>query len=285
MTGMKKLIAVVLMMALAVGFAACGSSAPAPAAPAATEAPAAETVEPADEAPATPTIDAIKEKGKLVVMTNAGFPPFEYISADGKVVGVDMDLAKMVADAIGVDLEIVDMDFALLIDSLKGGKGDLVAAGMTATAARAEIIDFSTIYISMGLKVVVPVGTDIQSFDDLADKKIALQEATTADIYAQENYPNAQILSFANAIDAVNAVKSGNADCAIIDMLPAEYMTSNSDAIELMEGLLSEEQTAMGVAKGKEDFLAVVNQVLEAAMADGSLQASFDSHMENFSLE
>ncbi len=231
---------------------------------------------------ATPTVDAIKESGKLVVMTNASFPPFEYIDSEGNTVGVDLDLAQMVADALGVELEIVDMDFDLLVDSLKAGKGDLVAAGMTATEKRAEIIDFSTTYISMGLKVIVPAGTDISSFDDLDGLKIAVQEATTADIYAQENYTNAEILAFKSAIDAGNAVKSGNADCAIIDMLPAEYMTANSAEIELMDGLLSQEEIAMGVAKGEEDLLAVVNEVLEAAMEDGSLDESFAKHMENF---
>lgn len=265
----KKALAIVLTLIIAFSAVACGSSKQAA----------------ASSSSATPTIDAIKAKGKLVVMTNASFPPFEYIDAEGKVAGVDIDSAQKIADKLGVELEMVDMDFDLLIDALKNGKGDLVAAGMTATAARAEIIDFSVIYISMGLKVIVPVGTDIKDFDGLDGKKIAVQEATTAHIYAQEHYKNAELLPFKSAIDAGNAVKSGNADCAIIDMLPAEYMTANSPEIELMEGLLSEEETAMGVAKGQEDFLAVVNEVLEGIMADGSLQASFDKHMQNFSLE
>ena len=233
----------------------------------------------------TPTLDAIKERGKLIVLTNASFPPFEYIDADGKAVGVDMDSVQYMADKLGVELEIVDMDFDLLIDSLKNGKGDIVAAGMTARPDRAEIIDFSLIYISMGLKVIVPTGTDIKTFDDLDGKRIAVQEATTADIYAQENYKNAEILAFKSAIDAGNAVKSGNADCAIIDLLPAEYMTANSDEIELMADLLSAEDTAMGVAKGQEDLLAFVNECLTELMDSGKLDESFDSHMVNFSLE
>ena len=208
------------------------------------------------------------------------------MNSEGKITGVDMDLAQKVADKIGVELEIVDMNFDLLIDALKNGKGDLVASGMTARPDRAEIIDFSTIYISMGLKVIIPVGSEIKTFDDLDGKKIAVQEATTADIYAQENYKNAQLLEFKSAVDASNAVKSGNADCAIVDMLPAEYLTTQSpDAIQLMPDLLSAEDTAMGVAKGHEDFLAVVNEVLETAMKDGFLDDSFNKHMENFSLE
>ena len=265
MKNLKEFAALLLALVMVFSLAACGSS--------------------AKEASDTPTLDALKEKGKLVVMTNASFPPFEYIDGEGNVVGVDLDLAHKIADEVGVELEIIDMNFDLLIDSLKNHKGDLVAAGMTRTDARAEVIDFSDIYISMGLKVIVPVGTDIKSFDDLADKKIAVQEATTADIYVQENYPDATPMQFKSAIDAGNAVKSGNADCAVIDMLPAEYMTSNSPEIELMPDLLSAEDTAMGVAKGQEDFLAIVNKVLHEAMDSGFLDESFDKHMQNFSLE
>lgn len=267
MKKIKKIAALLLAVVLLIACTSCGSK------------------KEAASTSATPTLDAIKEKGKLVVMTNASFPPFEYIDGQGKVVGVDLDSAKKIADKIGVELEIIDMDFDLLIDALKNGKGDLVAAGMTATPSRAQEIDFSIIYISMGLKVIVPVGTDIKTFDDLDGKRIAVQEATTADIYAQEHYTNATLMQFKSAIDAGNAVKTGNADCAIIDMLPAEYMTANSPEIELMPELLSAEDTAMGVAKGHEDLLAVVNEVLQGIMDDGSLTESFNTHMKNFTLD
>lgn len=265
MKNIKKVIALLLAVLMIVGMTACAGK--------------------TDSTSDTPTIDAIKERGKLIVLTNASFPPFEYIDSEGNVAGVDIDSVQTMADKLGVELEIVDMDFDLLIDALKNGKGDIVAAGMTARPDRAEIIDFSLIYISMGLKVIVPVGTDIKTFDDLDGKRIAVLEATTADIYAQENYKNAEILAFKSAIDAGNAVKSGNADCAIIDLLPAEYMTANSDEIVLMEDLLSAEDTAMGVAKGHEDLLAFVNETLTEIMESGSLDESFDRHMVNFSLE
>lgn len=260
MKNLKKIVALLLAVLMVVGMAACSSK--------------------------TKTgLDAIKERGKLTVLTNASFPPFEYIDSEGNPVGVDIDSVQYMADKLGVELEIVDMDFDLLIDSLKNGKGDIVAAGMTARADRAEIVDFSVIYISMGLKVIVPANSDIKTFDDLDGKRIAVQEATTADIYAQENYKNAEILAFKSAIDAGNAVKSGNADCAILDLLPAEYMTANSDEIVLMEDLLSAEDTAMAVAKGNSELLNFVNECLNELMESGSLDNSFNAHMENFSLD
>ena len=119
-------------------------------------------------------------------MTASGFPPFEYLGEDGKPAGVDIDLAQLVADELGVELEVLDMDFNLLIESLKSGKGQLIAAGMTATPERAEQIDFSITYTLNGLILLVPKGSDIKTADDLAGKNIAVQESTTAHIYAQE---------------------------------------------------------------------------------------------------
>jgi polar amino acid transport system substrate-binding protein len=122
------------------------------------------------------TIEDIQKAGKLVLLTSSGFPPFEYVEGT-EVVGVDIEMAQLIADRLGVDLEVVDMDFNLLIEALKSGKGDLIAAGMTATDERAEEIDFSIVYIEMGLKVIVPIDSTLSSFDQLDGKKIAYRQA------------------------------------------------------------------------------------------------------------
>ena len=234
----------------------------------------------------TPTVDKIKAAGKLVMMTNATFPPFEYQGDNGEIAGVDIDLAQKIADELGVELEIVNMEFGLLIEALMNGKGDLVAAGMTRTDERAESIDFSVIYISMGLKVMIPVDSDIETFDDLEGKTIAVQLGTTADIYVEENITTATALPFQSAVEAGDAVATGKADAAIIDLLPAEYMAKqNEGKVVLMDGLISEEETAMGVAKGQEDFLVIVDTVLTECMENGFLDESFEKHMSSYSLE
>ena len=231
------------------------------------------------------TLQDIKDAGKLVLLTNSGFPPFEYVEGT-EVVGVDIELAQLIADEIGVELEVVDMDFNLLIEALKSGKGDLIAAGMTVTDERAEEIDFSIVYIEMGLKVIVPVDSDITSFDDLEGKKIGVQASTTADIYAQENYTTAEVLQFTKPVDAVNAVMSGNADAAIIDLLPAEaFVNEYPSEIKLLDGLLSEEVTAMGVQKGSDELLEVVNSVLQKSLDDGTFDTIFNKHMEKYTVE
>jgi ABC-type amino acid transport substrate-binding protein len=228
---------------------------------------------------ATPTIDAIKAKGKLIMMTNATFPPFEYIK-DTKVAGIDADLSQMIADKLGVELEIMDMDFGLLIEALKGGKGDIVAAGMTRTDERAEQIDFSIIYVKNGLKVIVPAGSSIKTIADLEGKKIAVQESTTGDIWATDNIKGASLQQYKSAVEAGNAVANGKADASIMDKLPAESMVKNSGGkLMLLDEMAAEEDTAMGIAKGKEDLVALVNEVLQEAIDSGALQASIDKHM------
>lgn len=227
----------------------------------------------------TPTLDAIKAKGKIVMMTNATFPPFEYIK-DNKVVGIDADLSQMVADKLGVELEILDMDFGLLIEALKNGKGDFVAAGMTKTEERAEHIDFSMIYITNGLLVILPKDSPIKSLSDLEGKKVSVQEATTGDIWANENIKDVQIQQYKSAVEAGNAVQNGKAEAAVMDKLPAESMVKNSGgALTLLEEMAAEEDTAMGIAKGKEDLVALINEVLQEAIDSGALQASIDKHM------
>jgi len=228
---------------------------------------------------ATPTLDAIKAKGKIVMMTNATFPPFEYIK-DTKFAGIDVDLSQMIADKLGVELEVVDMDFGLLIEALKGGKGDFVAAGMTLTAERQEHIDFSMVYITNGLLVILPAGSPIKTLADLEGKKISVQEATTGDIWAGENIKGAVLQQYKGAVEAANAITNGKADACVMDKLPAESMVKNSDgALTLLEEMAAQEDTAMGIAKGKEDLVAFINEVLQEAIDSGAMQASVDKHM------
>lgn len=278
---MKKILAFAMAAVLMLGLAACGGSgASAPASSAAGSASASSGASGQDSAGGTSVVEEIQEKGVLTMMTATGFPPFEYLGEDGKPAGVDIDLAQLVADELGVELEVLDMDFNLLIESLKSGKGQLIAAGMTATPERAEQIDFSITYTLNGLILLVPKGSDIKTADDLAGKNIAVQESTTAHIYAQEEL-GIEPLAFKNANEYATAVMGGKADAAILDKVPAQTLAmANPDALETVEQLLTEEEMAMGVAKGNEDLLEVVNSVLQKAMDDGTVESLTDKHLK-----
>ena len=281
---MKKILAFAMAAVLMLGLAACGGSgASAPASSAAGSASASSGASGQDSAGGTSVVEEIQEKGVLTMMTATGFPPFEYLGEDGKPAGVDIDLAQLVADELGVELEVLDMDFNLLIESLKSGKGQLIAAGMTATSERAEQIDFSITYTLNGLILLVPKGSDIKTADDLAGKNIAVQESTTAHIYAQEEL-GIEPLAFKDANECATAVdgrKSGRGhpgQGACADAGNGE--PGNPGTPETVEQLLTEEEMAMGVAKGNEDLLEVVNSVLQKAMDDGTVESLTDKHLK-----
>ncbi|MDR2295482.1 MAG: transporter substrate-binding domain-containing protein [Clostridiales Family XIII bacterium] len=226
------------------------------------------------------SLDEIRKSGELVMLTNATFEPFEYLSGD-EVVGADPDLARMIADELGVELRIVDMDFDLLVEALKSGKGDLIAAGMTANPERAEQVDFSSVYVENGLLVIVPAGSDIASGADLAGKRVAVQEATTSDDFATDDVEGAEVLRFKDAIAIGDAVQSGKADAGVLDIKPAEGVVANSGGkLELLPDPVTQEDTSMAVAKGNAELLAVVNKVLDAAVADGTVDALIQKHMD-----
>lgn len=275
---MKKIFAALLAGALAISLVACGASSSTASVASVGDSSKATSA----SASETSTLDAIKQKGKIVMLTSTGFPPYEYLGDDGKPAGVDIDLAQLVADDLGVELEVIDMNFDLLIDALKSGKGDFIAAGMTANAERATHIDFSQSYTANGLLMVVAAGNDtIKAAADLAGKTIAVQSGTTADIYANDEVEGAKVLTFKTPIEAGTAVAGGKADVAIIDNLPAKSIAESSNGkLQVIEGFITEEPMAMGIAKNQEDLVEEIDKVLATAVKDGTVEALTDKHYE-----
>lgn len=220
----------------------------------------------------TPTIDAIKAKGEIVMLTNAQFPPFEYLGDDGSVQGVDPDIAQAVADKIGVELKIVDMDFDGIIDALKAGKGDFAAAGMTITEERLKEVDFSDEYVTSSQMVVVPAGSDLKADDAmLSGKNITVQEGTTGDWYASgdtettgSEIKDAQVLRYKSAVEEGMMLAQGKADAMIVDQKPAEaIVAAQGGKLVLLPEKLTDEHYAFAIQKGQEDLQAVINEVLK----------------------
>lgn len=224
------------------------------------------------------TLDEIKASGKIVMLTNAEFQPFEYMK-NNEIVGVDIVLGKMVADELGVELEIVNMNFDLLVEALKGHKGDFVAAGMTARPDRAEKVEFTNSYFDNGLLIIVKEGSSITSPEDLKGMKIAVQDGTTADVYVTESVENAEVMRFKAITEAGSAVASGKADAAVMDIVPAQGIVAKSNgSLALLEEQLTEEKMSMAVAKGNTELLEVINRVLDQAVKDGTVKALVEEH-------
>lgn len=240
---------------------------------------------------ATSAVDAIKEKGEIVMLTNAQFPPFEYLGDDGSVQGVDADLAQAVADKLGVKLKIVDMDFDGIISALKSGKGDFAAAGMTVTEERQKEVDFAMEYVTSSQVVVVRADSDLEGDKDALDaalsgKNIAVQQGTTGDWYASgdtentgSNIKNANVLQFKSAVEAGMNLANGKADAVIIDQKPAEAIVAAQDGkLKILDTKLTDEKYAFAVQKGQEDLIEVINEVL-AEYTNGKVDEMINQHM------
>ena len=211
-----------------------------------------------------------KDPKKLVMGTNAAFPPFEYLEG-GAIVGVDADLMAAIAKEIGLTLEITDMEFDSLSTALANGQIDVIAAGFTVKPDREETMDFSVPYYTAAQTIIVLTDSEIASVDDLMDKTIGVQSGTTGQFNAEELTSTDKIKGFASGMLAVEALKNGQVDAVIIDNNPAKaYGDQNPDTIILIEGQFADEEYALAVAKGNEVLLKKINDALTVLKSNGT---------------
>ena len=216
----------------------------------------------------------------LKMGTNAAFQPYEYYDDEsGAIIGIDAEVAALICEKLGYELEIVDMAFDSLIPALTSGKVDFVMAGMTVTEERKQSVDFSTSYAQGVQVVIVPEGSDITSIDDLtaegASHKVGVQQGTTGDLYATWDIADAGLGSvepYANGPDAVLALTSGKVDCVMIDNEPAKNLVAANEGLKILETPYTVEDYAIAVAKGSE-LTEKINAALEELISDGSVQA------------
>lgn len=229
------------------------------------------------------TVEAIQKRGELILLTEATFPPFEYASNDPSSVdgvnGVDIEFGKALADKLGVTLKVVDMDFDSLTVALQAGKGDIVAAGMTVNPERSNVVDFSNVYFDNGLYIIVNSDSEIESVEDLTNKKIAVQQGTTGNDFV-DKLEDVEVLSFKGMVEAGLAVLNGNADASVMDVLTAQILVHNNPGLKLLENSVVSEETAIAVQKGNESLLNEVNLLLSELEESGQLQTWFDDHFD-----
>ena len=225
----------------------------------------------------------IEESGKLVMLTNAAFPPFEYLGADGAIEGVDVDIAQAIADELGVELEVVNMDFNGIVNALAAGKGNIAVAGMTILPDRLESVDFSIEYITSAQYMIVPVDcNDILTSADLQGKIVGVQEGSTGDLYASGEWDGdfgvAQVLRFNNAIEASTALANGKCDLVIVDEMPAKSIVEqNEGVLKLVDEPLTLEDYAIAMRKNS-DIAAVVNAKLQEMIDNGTIEELILKH-------
>jgi len=234
---------------------------------------------------ATPNIDKIKADGKIIMLTNAAFPPFEYLgdelNEDGtaKVVGVDADIAAEIAADLGVELEIVDMDFDGIILAVQSGKGDFGAAGMTVKPEREEMVNFSIKYVKSSQYILVKADSDIKCAADLEGKTIGVQLGTTGDFFATDEIPGSTVMPYKDAVTASLDLANGRVDAVITDELPAKAIAASNEALKLIEEVLTEEEYAIAVAKEKTDLLEAINKTITRLQEEGKIEVFINTHM------
>ena len=219
-------------------------------------------------------LDTIKEKGTLVWGTNAAFPPFESKDGNGNVVGVDAEIAKAVADELGVELVVEDMEFDSLPAALKSGKIDIIGAGYTENDERLQEMDFSSKYFTAKQIVVVKKGSKaITDKDSLAGKKIGVQTGTTGDTQCASKVEGAEVSRYDSMQLACEDVKNGKLDCVIGDNLTIGFILNKMDGeLEIVEGVSYEdEEYGFAVKKGDTELNEVVNKVIEKLKSEGQI--------------
>lgn len=286
---MKKFLAILLAAVMTMSLlTACGGQEAAPADAAGNEADAAEPEADATENEvdaAEPEADAEGSEaladGVLTVGTNAEFPPFEYVDDNGEPDGFDVALIKAIGEKLGVSVEVENMEFDSLVSSI-GNKIDVAIAGMTVTEERKNSVDFSNSYYDAVQYVIVPEGSEIASFDDLAGKAIGVQLGTTGDFIASDDVDGANVSQYNKAVDAVNDLINGRVDCVIIDKNPALVFESKfAGQVKAIDGAQFDfevEDYAIALPKGDAVLADQINTALDELKADGT----FDKLVEEY---
>ena len=279
---MKKLSAMLMAGAMMMSLAACGSSASSASSEAvSSEAASSEVASSAASSEAASAAELTTvTPGKLTMSTNAAFPPYESTDDNGNFVGIDIDVATAIAEKLGLELQVDDMDFDAALLAAQNGKSDLVMAGVTVTEDRQLVMDFSDSYATGIQSIIVKEDSDVATPDDLADKMIGTQRGTTGYIYCSDDFGDEHVTPYDNGLTAVQALVNGQVDAVVIDNAPAKEFVAANPGLKILDTAYAEEDYAIGVAKGNTAMLDAINGALEELKNDGTLQAIIDKYIK-----
>ena len=286
---MKKLLTVLLSLAMVLSLAACGGDTN-------TEDTTTDDTTTDDTTTEDTTggygdfAGSLVEEGKLIMSTNAQFPPYEMV-ADGEgfngtgFEGIDIEIASAIADKLGLELVIDDMEFDSALLAVQNNAADVMLAGLSYSEDRDQVMDFSDSYATGIQSVIVKEGSEV-TMDNLGDYMIGTQRGTTGYLYASDTpenggYGEDHVIGYDNGATAVQELINGTIDAVIIDNAPAqEYVSANADAgLTILDGAWVEEQYCAAVDEGNEALLNAINTALNELIEDGTVQTIIDKYI------
>ena len=282
---MKKLTALLLGAAMVLSLAACGGTASSSEAASSSEGASSEAASSEATSEAAATEVTTVEPGKLIMTTNAAFPPYEMTTDDGDYEGIDVEIAGAIADKLGLELVIDNKDFDAALLAVQGGEAaDMVMAGVTVTDERKAVMDFTDSYASGVQVVIVPEDSDIASIDDMQGKMIGVQRGTTGDLYCSDTVENGgfgaeNVTPYPDGLTAVQALMNGQVDCVVIDNAPAQEFVTANPGLKILDTEYANEDYAIGVAKGNTQLLDALNTAIAELKADGTIQSIRDKYI------
>lgn len=285
---MKKLTALMLSSAMMLSLAACGGSASTETVSseaASSEAASSEAVSTEEAASADAAALTTVNAGKLTMSTNAAFPPYEMTTDTGDFEGIDIEVAGAIAEKLGLELQVDDMDFDAALLAAQNGKSDMVMAGVTVNEDRLEVMDFSDTYATGVQVVIVKEDSPIQTIDDLANAEmIGCQADTTGYIYCsyppeEGGYGEDHVTAYDNGALAVMALMNDQVDAVVIDNAPAQEFVKANEGLKILDTEFAVEDYAIGFAKGNTALKDAVNAALKELIEDGTVQSIIDKYI------
>lgn len=217
------------------------------------------------------------ERGKLIMVTNATFPPYEFYQGS-RIVGIDADMVREIAKRNDLELVIEDMAFDSVIAAVQTGKADVAASGITVTEDRKKQIDFTTSYVKADQVIIVRKDSDIVGPESMRGKRIGVQHGTTGDMYVTENLQEPE--RFQDGALAVASLVTGKIHAVVLDSAPAEEHVARNKGIRILPMALVSEEYAMAVSKSRPELLAMINRTMAEMKADGTMDAIWARYLD-----
>ena len=219
------------------------------------------------------------EEGKLIMATNADGEGFNGTGFEG----IDVEIASAIAEKLGLELQIDDMDFDSALVAVQNDAADVVLAGLSYSEERDEVLDFTDSYATGVQVVIVKEGSDV-TMDNLGEKMIGTQRGTTGYIYASDTpenggYGEDHVSAYDNGATAVQALVNGQVDAVIIDEAPAKEFVAANEGLTILPGNWVEEKYCAAVNEGNTALQNAINTALNELMDDGTVQEILDKYI------